>query len=96
MIDKGRIVLSGTLEEVKSEYGQNSVTLRFDGDGAFLATLDAVASFSDYGHEVFLRLHPGADPVSVLDAARERLDIKKYEVAVPSIHDIFIEKASSN
>jgi len=96
MIDKGRIVLSGTLDEVKSEYGQNGVTLRFEGDGAFLTTLDSVASFNDSGHEVFLRLHPGADPAAVLDAARERLNIKKYEVAVPSIHDIFIEKASSN
>ncbi len=96
MIDKGRIVLSGTLDEVKSEYGQNGVTLRFEGDGSFLTTLDSVASFNDYGHEVFLRLHPGADPAAVLDAARERLNIKKYEVAVPSIHDIFIEKASSN
>jgi ABC-2 type transport system ATP-binding protein len=96
MIDKGRIVLSGTLDEVKSEYGQNGVTLRFEGDGSFLTTLDSVASFNDYGNEVFLRLHPGADPAAVLDAARERLDIKKYEVAVPSIHDIFIEKASSN
>lgn len=96
MIDKGRIVLSGTLDEVKSEYGQNGVTLRFDGDGTFLTTLESVASFNDYGHEVFLRLHPGADPASVLDAARERLDIKKFEVAVPSIHDIFIEKASSS
>jgi len=72
------------------------VTLRFEGDGSFLEHLDAVASYNDYGNEVFLRLHPGANPATVLDAARERLDVKKYEVAAPSIHDIFIEKVSSN
>jgi ABC-2 type transport system ATP-binding protein len=96
LIDKGRIVLSGTLESVKKEYGQNGVALRFDGDGAFLTELPEVESFNDYGNEVFLRLRPGADPAGVLDAARARLDIKKYEVAVPSIHDIFVEKVSSN
>ena len=95
LIDKGRVVLSGTLESVQEEYGQNGVTLRFDGDGSFLTELPAVESFNDYGNEVFLRLQPGADPGDVLDAARARLTVKKYEVAVPSIHDIFIEKVTS-
>jgi ABC-2 type transport system ATP-binding protein len=96
LINKGHIVLSGTLDGVKREYGQDGVTLRFEGDGSFLAQLDSVASYNDYGHEVFLRLEPGADPARVLDAARERLDIRKYEVAAPSINDIFIEKVSSD
>ena len=96
LINKGRVILSGTLDEVKGEYGQNGVTLRFEGDGSFLEQLDAVASYNDYGNEVFLRLHPGTNPAGVLDAARERLDVKKFEVASPSIHDIFIEKVSSD
>ena len=50
---------------------------------------------NDYGNEVFLRLNPGADPARVLDAARARLDVLKYEVASPSIHDIFIEKVTT-
>lgn len=96
LINKGRIVLGGMLESVKREYGQNGVTLRFEGDGGFLTSLPGVESYNDYGKEVFLRLAPGADPASVLDAARARLDVKKYEVAVPSIYDIFIERVSSN
>ncbi len=96
LINKGEIVLSGTLAEVKAEYGQNGVTLRFKGDGAFLKELPDVAGMNDYGNEVFLRLNPGADPARVLDEARARLDLQKYEVAAPSIHDIFIEKVSAN
>ena len=96
LINKGRIVLSGTLEGVKQEYGQNGVTLRFEGDGGFLTSLPGVQSYNDYGKEVFLRLEPGADPAAVLDATRGRLVVKKYEVAVPSIYDIFIERVSSN
>jgi ABC-2 type transport system ATP-binding protein len=95
LISKGRIVLEGTLDAVKREYGLDGVTLRFEGDGAFLADLDAVASYNDYGNEVFLRLVPGADAATVLDDARKRLVVKKFEVAAPSIHDIFIEKVSS-
>jgi ABC-2 type transport system ATP-binding protein len=96
LINKGRIVLGGTLENVKQEYGQNGVTLRFEGEGGFLTSLPGVESFNDYGKEVFLRLRPGVDPASVLDAARARLNVKKYEVAVPSIYDIFIERVSSS
>jgi len=96
LINKGRVVLEGTLESVKQEYGQNGVTLRFEGDGGFLTSLPGVESFNDYGKEVFLRLEPGADPAEVLDAARAQLDVRKYEVAVPSIYDIFIERVSSD
>lgn len=96
LINRGRIVLAGTLDEVKGEYGQNGVTLRFEGDGSFLADLEAVAACNDYGNEVFLRLHPGTDAASVLDAVRGRLVVKKFEVAAPSIHDIFIERVSSS
>jgi ABC-2 type transport system ATP-binding protein len=95
LIHKGCIVLAGTLDAVKERYGQNGVTLRFEGDGSFLTQLPEVESFNDYGNEVFLRLRPGADPAGVLDAARGRVDVKKYEIAVPSIHDIFIEQVSS-
>jgi ABC-2 type transport system ATP-binding protein len=95
LIHKGRVVLTGTLDGVKERYGQNGVTLRFDGDGSFIAQLPEVASYNDYGNEVFLRLKQGADPGSVLDVARSRVEVKKYEVAVPSIHDIFIEQVSS-
>ncbi len=95
LINKGRIVLEGTLAGVKEKYGQDGVTLRFKGDGEFLKALPDVASVNDYGNEVFLRLKPGADPARILDEARARLKLQKYEVATPSIHDIFIEKVST-
>ena len=95
LIDKGKIVLSGTLDGVKEQYGVNGVTLRFEGDGSFPKDLPEVASVNDYGNEVFMRLEPGSDPAKVLDVARSRLVVKKYEVAVPSIHDIFIERVQA-
>ncbi|MBI4721031.1 MAG: ATP-binding cassette domain-containing protein [Chitinivibrionia bacterium] len=94
LIDKGRKVLEGRLDEVKKRFGRNGVTLRFSGDGAFLKDLPGVASYSDYGNEVFLRLDEGADARAILSEAARRLDITKYELADPSIHDIFIEQVS--
>ncbi len=94
LINKGRVVLSGTLAAVKKQYGHNGVSVRFAGDGAFLKTLPEVASYQDNGNEIFLRLHDGADAARVLDAARGRVQILRFEVAEPSVHDIFIERVS--
>jgi ABC-2 type transport system ATP-binding protein len=94
LISKGKKILEGKLDEVKQRYGRNGVTMRFAGDGQFLKKLEQVESFNDYGNEVFLRLKDGVNPSDVLREVAGRLDIKKFEVAEPSIHDIFIEQVS--
>jgi ABC-2 type transport system ATP-binding protein len=96
LINKGRVVLSGTLAAVKKQYGHNGVTVRFNGDGSFLGTLPEVASFQDHGNELFLRLRDGAAPARILDAARGRLEIVRFEVAEPSVHDIFLERVAES
>jgi ABC-2 type transport system ATP-binding protein len=94
LIHRGRVVLSGTLQSVKQQYGKNGLALSVVGDGSFLRELPEVASLQDNGNELFLRLRDGADPDRVLDAARARVRVTRYELAEPSIHDIFIERVS--
>ncbi len=94
LINKGKKVLEGALNEVKKSYGKNSVTIAFSGDGNFLKDLPGVENCSDYGNEVFLRLKDGSSAGDILREASKKLDIKKFEVADPSIHDIFIEQVS--
>jgi ABC-2 type transport system ATP-binding protein len=96
LINKGRVLLEGTLSSVKQRYGKNGVSLRFEGDGTYLHTLPEVASFQDNGNELFLRLKDGVDPGRVLDAARARLSVQRFELAEPSVYDIFIEQVSGD
>jgi ABC-type uncharacterized transport system ATPase subunit len=72
------------------------VSLRFNGDGSYLKTMPGVASFQDNGQELFLRLHDGVDPSTVLDAARARVSLTRFELAEPSVYDIFIEQVSGD
>jgi ABC-2 type transport system ATP-binding protein len=94
LINRGQVVLAGTLAAIKKQYGHNGVSVRFSGDGSFLKSLPDVASFQDNGNELFLRLRDGADAARVLDAARGRIEILRFEVAEPSVHDIFIERVA--
>ncbi|HKW13810.1 MAG TPA: ATP-binding cassette domain-containing protein [Candidatus Krumholzibacteria bacterium] len=96
LINKGRVLVEGTLGAVKQRYGKNGVNLRFEGDGTYLHTLPEVASFQDNGNETFLRLKDGVDPGRVLDAARSRLNVTRFELAEPSVYDIFIEQVAGD
>jgi ABC-2 type transport system ATP-binding protein len=96
LINRGRVVLEGALPAIKRRYGHNGVSIRVSGDGGFLKSLPEVASVQDHGNEMFLRLRDGASPSRILDAARERVDVLRFEVAEPSIHDIFIERVSES
>lgn len=95
LIHGGRVVLSGELAKVRASFGKNTVHLSFEGDGAFLAELPGVTRASIQTNEAELTLTPGADPQPVLVAAAPRLRITRFELATPSLEEIFIARAGS-
>ncbi len=95
LIHEGRAVLAGELEQVKGSFGSNTVHLAFEGDGAFLAALPGVASARVDTNVAELRLAPGSDAQAVLAAAVGRLRISQFEIAAPSLEEIFIERVGA-
>ena len=92
LVHRGRVVLSGSLDEVRSSSGKNTLHIDYDGDGAFLGQLPQVERARIVNHAAELSLADGADPQDVLHAAVAKLRIRKFEVAAPSLEEIFIEK----
>jgi ABC-2 type transport system ATP-binding protein len=95
LINKGQLVLSGSLAKVKEGFGRNSVLLEYQGDGAFLAGLPGVARIDEYGSYSEIRLDPGADPQALFRGVAGRLTVTKFEVVAPTLHNIFIEKVGA-
>jgi ABC-2 type transport system ATP-binding protein len=95
LVHQGRVVLSGSLEEVKGSLGRNTLQLEFEGDGLFLEALPQVMKASVHDRSAELTLAEGADPQAILQAAAARLRIRRFEVASPSLEEIFIEKVGS-
>ncbi len=91
LINKGEKVLDGAVSEVKARHGTNTLVLAFDGDGSFLSSLPGVARVSDFGQYVEIRMGDGADPQSILREAAARLSVRRFEIVVPSLHDVFVE-----
>src|SRR5262245_44412063 len=94
MIYRGRKVLDGTLESIQDLYGQDTVRVRLEGDGAGLDDLPGVAKVTDFGRLQELRLEPRTDPQQLLAALMARGRVKHFEQAHPTLHDIFVRIAS--
>jgi ABC-2 type transport system ATP-binding protein len=95
LIHQGRVVLSGSLDGVRTSLGTNSVHLAFEGDGGFLTGLPGVARAVVQKRTAEIHLASGADAQTVLTAAMARLRVHRFEVAAPSLEEVFIAKVGA-
>jgi len=91
LINKGRVVLGGTVRDVKKRYGRNSLHVDFDGDGTILNTLAGVQNVMLYEHSAEMELMPGVTPRDVITLINPHLDLRKVELLEPSLHAIFLQ-----
>jgi ABC-2 type transport system ATP-binding protein len=96
LIHRGRKVLDGSVSEVKSRHGKNTLVLSYEGDGAFLAGLPGVLKVSDFGRYVEIKMAEGADSQAILREAAARIRVSRFEVVEPSLHDIFVEQVTAS
>ena len=94
MIYKGKKVLDGTLESIQQSYGTDTVRVRLDGNSSALGNLPGVASVVDFGHCQELRINPGSDTNQLLAALMARGPVQQFELANPTLHDIFVRIAN--
>ena len=91
LINKGKIVLEGSLRQVKQQYGKNSVHIEFDGDGSFLANLPLVKKANIYQNYAELELVSSNRPSDLLGHLDGKISLRKFEVVEPSLNSIFID-----
>ncbi len=95
LVHLGKVVLSGPLDFVRASFGKNTLHVDYDGDGAFLAELPQVKRAMIVNNAAELSLADGADPQKILEACLGRIRIRKFELAAPSLEEIFIEKVGA-
>ena len=91
MIFKGKKVLDGTLDEIQSAYGFDTVRVRTDGGRAALGGLEEVLSVNDHGNLQEVRVN--GDPQAFLQRLVTRTAVRHFEITRPSLHDIFVRIA---
>ncbi len=89
MINKGKVVLDGTLAKVKA-VGDKGILIDYDGDGSFLRDLPGVRRVNDSGKQAELFMQDGADPQQILAALVGKIEVRRFDLRDPSLHEIFI------
>ncbi len=89
LIDRGRTVLYGEVDQIKRNFAGNAVSVKGQGD---FANVPGVLEARQVNGDWHMALAPGISPQEVFRAlaARDGLKLERFEIAEPSLDDIFI------
>jgi ABC-2 type transport system ATP-binding protein len=91
MIFRGRKVLDGTLEQIQASYGADTIRLDLEDGREALEDYPGIERIRDLGRLQEIRLD--GDPQALLRTLAEHTRVRRFEIARPSLHDIFIRIA---
>lgn len=93
MIFKGGKVLDGTLTSIQDEFGHDTLRVSTEGGMSVLQGLEGVEGVNNYGQVQELRMAKGCDSQRLLAEIMSRTRVRSFEIARPSLHDIFVRIA---
>lgn len=99
MINHGKKILDGTIQDIRKKYGSDTITIDCTGSHSFLEGIDSVAGVTERGHELNIAFKPGADVNSLMreivnKAYENQCVISSLKVDQPSLHSIFVSIAA--
>jgi len=95
LIHRGRVVLDGSVREIKSRYPRNRVHINFEGDDSFLQHESIAEQKSYTGHSEIILRTDDAQPL-LRYAVEHGTRIQRFEVMEPTIEEIFISTVGGN
>lgn len=96
MIDHGKIIMTGSLKDVKSKFTQKNVSLNYEGDLSFLKGNPIIEKISDFGNTTGIRVKEPSQTQQLLRLLVDNnVTIKKFDANEISLHEIFVELAGT-
>lgn len=97
MLNKGRRVLYGTVEEIRREHGRNSLIVEFaeKEDLNAIREISGIKKITESGKLIEIFPETGINTQILLEELVRRANILRFEQALPSLNDIFIETLES-
>lgn len=93
LIHRSKVVLSGSLREVKRAARRQTVRIRMEsGDYTFLNRFGGLSSSPSTGGAVEVSIPEGLDPNRLLQQALAAGTVTEYSLGEPSLREIYLEK----
>jgi ABC-2 type transport system ATP-binding protein len=90
LINRGKVVLEGSLADVKHRYGRNTLQIEFTGDASFIPGLEWVKSSHIYENFAEIEVRDAERLPAIVRELAARLNLSKFEVTSPSLNAIFL------
>jgi ABC-2 type transport system ATP-binding protein len=91
LINKGKVVLEGTMDKIRSQYKSDVVSVEIDGADNFIEKLPIVKQVVKSGHRLEISLNEQADSQMLLKELVGKVKINAFEIKGLSLHEIFIK-----
>lgn len=97
LINKGRAVLQGAVRDIKRSRGRDTILLEYEGEDTFLNELRNVRFLNRSNGRVEFRMENAQENSNeILELAMKSVNVFRFELIEPSLHEIFIETVSSD
>ncbi|MBN1510161.1 MAG: ATP-binding cassette domain-containing protein [Sedimentisphaerales bacterium] len=90
LINRGRVVVNGTLGQIRRAHESHTISVELEDDGDFIRESPLVQQVRAEGRRLEIRLRDGADPQDLLKALVSRARVRAFEIKQPSLHEIFV------
>ncbi|WP_304413478.1 ABC transporter ATP-binding protein [Methanosarcina sp. WH1] len=97
MLNKGERVLYGTVSGIRKEHGQNSLLVEFaeKGNLGIIQEIPGIRKITEREGAIEILPEEGISAQAVLRKLVRRAEILRFEQALPSLNEIFIETVES-
>ena len=97
MIDHGKIILQGSLQDIKKNYAQRNVSLNYEGDLSFLKNSSIIESIDDFGNSTGIKVKRNEQIQELLKLLIENnIIINSFRANEISLHEIFVQLADAS
>ncbi|MGD2094921.1 MAG: ATP-binding cassette domain-containing protein [Phycisphaerales bacterium] len=91
LINKGQAILDDRLANIQLPRRSHIVSVELDGNTGFIKNLPMVKTVESDGKQLDISLVEDGDSQELLRLLTEQVRVQRFEVKVPSLHEIFVE-----
>ncbi len=96
LMNNGKEVCSGTLKEIKQQFGLNVVHIEFSGDVSSIKNNPDVLDLHLHNNSADIKLKENVPQHEFLRSISRKYDINTFSIVNPSLHQIFIDVIQQN
>ena len=91
LMNDGKEVKSGSLADIKKNFGGNHVEIRFSGNISKISDMKEISTIDTYNNYAEIQLNQDVVPSLFLKNITDKIDISHFSVIEPTLNKIFID-----